>query len=87
MWVEIEGEIREEVKREKKAISERKRWLMMERNAIERVIKVLRKIYDKETYSDYRELLKSCIDTLNDLLKMIKEEIEGIEILEELEIE
>ncbi|MHA1590234.1 MAG: hypothetical protein ACTSVA_06495 [Candidatus Njordarchaeales archaeon] len=83
----MEDEIEEELSREKEVVGERKRWLMMERNAIERVIKVLKKIYDKETYSDYRELLKSCIDTLNDLLKMIKEEIEGIEILEELEIE
>jgi len=83
----MEDEIEEELSREKEVVGERKRWLMTEMNVIEKIIKVLKRLYDKETYTDYRELIKNCIDTLNDLLKMIKEEIEGIEILEELEIE
>ena len=83
----MEDEIEEELSREKEVVGERKRWLMTEMNVIEKIIKVLKRLYDKETYTDYRELIKSCINTLNDLLKLLKTEYEEIEILEELEIE
>ena len=83
----MEDEIEEELSREKEVVGERKRWLMTEMNVIEKIIKVLKRLYDKETYTDYRELIKSCINTLSDLLKLLKTEYEEIEILEELEIE